>query len=371
MRTTFNVAFYCRESKKGKDGKAAVEVSLSVNGERRFLNLPMKAEPKEFNKKRRNEEIERALGVWRKRIDEALTDMIEEGEPLTADNIRRTLQTGGIKIYTLSQLFDDHRRVIRSRRITKGAVRKYEIAKDLMIEYFGDVQAGSIKTTDISDFYTFIYKRYKTNSAASYMAKIKSVWKYGMETGKLKKTPFAGITITREKKQIEYLNEKEIEKIRTTEFSTEALKRIRDVFLVQTYTGLSFIDLEHLREEDIREKDGVYYIHKRRTKTGIYFTSVIIREGIEILQRYGYRLPIVSNQKTNSALKAIGREAEINKTMHTHLGRKTYGHLLLQSGVRIEAVAKALGHSDIKTTQKYYAELTEETTVKEIASMLK
>lgn len=62
MRTTFNVAFYCRESKKGKDGKAAVEVSLSVNGERRFLNLPMKAEPKEFNKKRRSEDRSRSEG---------------------------------------------------------------------------------------------------------------------------------------------------------------------------------------------------------------------------------------------------------------------------------------------------------------------
>lgn len=373
MRTTSNVAFYVRESKKDKQGFAPLEVSLSINGERRFFNLPMKMEPKDFNKRRKSKEIEETITVWRRKIDDIMRMMLEDGEPLTADNIRRQLQTGGVKVYTLSMMFDDHRKIIRTRDVKGGSLRKYEIAKELLIKYLGDIQASSVKNTDISDFYRLLIEKYvySVNSAASYMAKIKSAFKYAMDNGKIRKTPFAGITIKKEKKNIEYLTESEIDRIKTTDFSTDALNRVRDVFLVQMYTGLSFIDLENLKKDDIQEKDGTFFIHKQRVKTGIYFTAVIMGNGIEILKKYEYKLPIISNQKTNSALKAIGREAEIDKTMHTHLGRKTYGHLLLKSGVRIEAVAKALGHSDINTTQKYYAELTLDSTIDEIQTALR
>lgn len=381
MRTTFNINFYCRESKKDRTGLAAVEMGINLNGKRVFINLPLKFKPEEFNRKRRSAEIEESLTRWRSKVNMVINELMDEGQPLTVYTIRDAVKTGGVKSYTVEDLFNDYLKILRARDMTGGSYRKYELTKELFIEYMkdsdvtkcrnSDRQLISIKDSDISGFYEWMKERYQTNSSASYMAKLKSFFKYGIDSGKIRKNPFTEVKIRRERKQIEYLTDIEIEKIRNTEYSTKALNRIKDVFLVQTYTGLSFIDLENLREEDIKFNGNLYYVSKLRQKTKIRYTAVIIEEGIEILKKYNYRLPIISNQKTNSALKAIAREAGVDKNVYTHLARKTYGHILLKRGVRIEAVAKALGHSEIKTTQRYYAELNEESILKEFEFKMK
>ena len=48
MRNTFDIAFYCRSSRMNKKGLAPIEMSVSLNGDRTFINLPMKAQPRNF-----------------------------------------------------------------------------------------------------------------------------------------------------------------------------------------------------------------------------------------------------------------------------------------------------------------------------------
>ena len=145
------------------------------------------------------------------------------------------------------------------------------------------------------------------------MAKTKTIIQYAIDNGKLTINPFQSINIKREKNPIEFLTEEELNRIATQEYSTEALKRVADVFLVQAYSGLSFVDLEGLRKEDISEIDGVYYISKKRHKTKVEYTAVLFPKAIDILKKYDYHLPIISNQKTNRALKAVAREAGVDK----------------------------------------------------------
>ena len=49
-RQTFSVAFYCKESRKDKKGLAPIEISISLNGERKFLKLQRKEYPQVFAK---------------------------------------------------------------------------------------------------------------------------------------------------------------------------------------------------------------------------------------------------------------------------------------------------------------------------------
>lgn len=76
-----------------------------------------------------------------------------------------------------------------------------------------------------------------------------------------------------------------------------------------------------------------------------------------ILKKYNFVLPVYSNQKYNSALKKIAAEVGIRKKLTSHVGRKTYGTLLLNKDVPIETVSNLLGHSSIRTTQKHYAKV--------------
>ena len=41
-QTTFDISFYCRESKANREGLAPVEMSIIINGERCIITLPRK-----------------------------------------------------------------------------------------------------------------------------------------------------------------------------------------------------------------------------------------------------------------------------------------------------------------------------------------
>ena len=90
----------------------------------------------------------------------------------------------------------------------------------------------------------------------------------------------------------------------------------------------------------------------------------------DIILKYDYELPIISNQKMNAYLKEIADVCGISKNLHSHLARKTYATLLLNRGVAIEAVSKTLGHSNIRITQECYAHLLNKTIIDEVLSKI-
>ena len=101
MRGTFNFNFYVRKSKVQKNGLAPMEVSICVNGDRVFVQLPYKCRPEEFNKKRQPKELVDYVAAMRKRINELLADMVASSTPLTANNLKKYLKSGGFETYTL------------------------------------------------------------------------------------------------------------------------------------------------------------------------------------------------------------------------------------------------------------------------------
>lgn len=380
MRTTFSVTFVCRKSKQnGRTNLSPVQMVIIINGERKCLNLPWKANADEFNKKRQPLEIQKLQNEWRKKVDNVVAELLATNTPLTTDNLRESLRTGGVKSFTIRDCFTQYLSTQYKRvgvDLTHSAYRKMELAAELFFKYTNpDQEITAVTPAMIADYYVTLNQTYQPNSSASYMAKTKTFIQYAIDNGKLTINPFQNIKVKRERKQIEYLTEKEIQLILHHTFSTEALRRCADCFLVQCYSGLSYIDLENLRKEDIQEDNGTYFIRKNRIKTGVEFTAVIFPEAIPILEKYDYKLPIISNQKTNSALKAIARECGIDKRVYDHLGRKSYGTMLLnrtdKNGhhITIDAVAKCMGHSNSKTTARYYATLHQDTIISEVSKL--
>ena len=197
------------------------------------------------------------------------------------------------------------------------------------------------------------------------MAKLKTVIMFARDNNKLQTNPFANIKITRKDRPVEFLTLDEVKQIEAKTFISERLGKVRDLFLFQCYTGLAYTDMAKLKKEDFRINDwGQTYIKKPRMKTGIDYTVVMLEEAMAILEKYDYRLPILSNQKYNSYLKEIGDLCGINKPLHTHIGRHTCATILLNKGIPIDYVAKILGHSNTKQT-KHYAKLLDESVFKE------
>jgi site-specific recombinase XerD len=139
------------------------------------------------------------------------------------------------------------------------------------------------------------------------------------------------------------------------------LNKVRDVFLFSCYTGLSYIDLYNLSLKNIRKGyDGLQWIFVKRQKTDIPSTLPILPYAFSILKKYKKEknvnriFPMISNQKTNKALKEIAHLCNFNKKLTFHSARHTFATTItLTNGVPIESVSKMLGHNNIKTTQIY------------------
>ena len=123
------------------------------------------------------------------------------------------------------------------------------------------------------------------------------------------------------------------------------------------YQGKAEPDCHHLsygRPADFQiTEDGQYYIHDKRNKTGVFYTAVILEQGVEILKKYHFKLPIIGNHKLNVYLKTIRDLCGIDKPIFSHVARHTYATRCLKRGIRLEVVAKLLGHSTTRITQHY------------------
>jgi integrase len=162
----------------------------------------------------------------------------------------------------------------------------------------------------------------------------------------------------------------ELETIRNLKIKSDDVETARQLFLFQCASGISYADLMKLEDTDIQQIDGVWYVAKSRTKTGVKYTSVILPEGVEILKLWGYKVPRKSNQKYNLSLLKIETMAGLKKHLHSHLGRKVYGTTLLRNGVAMKTVSKSLGHSTTQVTESTYAFLQSEDVVKEISKKM-
>ena len=85
-RNAANVSFYCRESKKNKDGTAPIEISLVINGKRCYVQLPRKEAPatfkREINSKKDND-LKDYLRSVRVRLNEIETAFLRDGRSTT------------------------------------------------------------------------------------------------------------------------------------------------------------------------------------------------------------------------------------------------------------------------------------------------
>lgn len=379
-RLTSSIAFYCRNCKKDKKGLAPIEASIIISGQRTFINLPRKERPEEFKQQtttRKQTDVKQYLEEVRTLFNRYQTELLQNNLPITTQTLKETFRNGGVASYTIERLFNDfltqqQRRI--DHNLTYGAYQKYEYVRNLFYKHIDkNKEVGAITPSVIDSFYISLQQHYNTATSASHMTRLKTIITYGINDGKIKINPFKNVKVKHSHKKIEYLTEEELNRIYNLDIDNKSLSDVRDAFLFQASTGLAYVDLLNLKKEDIKiTEDGTHYITKNRHKTDSEYTTVVLPMGVEMLKRHNYKIRVITNQKYNLILKTIQLLANIqNKTLTTHIARKTFCCLLLNKGVNINTVAKCAGHNDIKITRSYYATLQENTIIKEINQAFK
>lgn len=375
MRATHSIQFYCRGSKSNKQGYSPVEMTITINGERTIINLPRKEKPDDFQRlmsSRKSNDLKVFIDLMRSKVYEVQNEIIQDGKPITGHTIREYLRTGGTKSYTYRDLFTDFMDHLRAENPSISTYRKYQRVIDL----WGTMQptAKEVSTatnTAAREFYNYLQSNYEQSTVAGMATKMKAVFQYAVNEGRMKVNPFAGIKISKGEKDVEFLSEDEIMKIIDTPMPTPSLERVKDLFIWMCGTGQAYVDMANLTPEDVMQDDeGNRYISKNRHKTGVEYTTIVLPFASAVFDKYNGVLPVITNQRMNIYLKAVGGVVGLEKVLHCHMARHSFACLALNRGIRIETVAKALGHSasNLRQTQ-HYARLMKKTVISELLCM--
>lgn len=214
------------------------------------------------------------------------------------------------------------------------------------------------------DMYLKSSKGLNHNSAARHTKNLHTVLNKAVSNRWIQVNPCSGYNFGYINPPRSYLTEEEIDALYVKEFTINRLARVRDVFIFQIYTGLSFCDMAELTKDSIEIGiDGKKWVVIHRKKTGTRSSIPILPRAQEVLDKYKNDplcvsehkiLPFYCNQRMNGYLKEIADLYEIKKPLTTHIARHTFATTItLSHGVPIETVSKMLGHSDLKTTQIY------------------
>jgi integrase len=151
--------------------------------------------------------------------------------------------------------------------------------------------------------------------------------------------------------------------------------RVRALFQLMRWSGLAIMDALTLRRDELihNEAKGIYRVITQRTKTGTNVTVPIPPDVAQELLSVqndndafffwsgeGSKKSITGNWGKRFIVPAFrAAQIECDGHMRSHRLRDTFAVDLLEKGVPLEEVSKALGHKSIKTTERHYAKWVE------------
>ena len=366
-----SISFACVASKVNKKGESPIQLWINCNGKRATTYLELRSNPSIFQKALKSKQqnhILRYCNSVREHILDFYSSSVCAGTTPTARQIIEYVRNNyTVKQYMLYDLFEDFLRIEQGKvgyEVADTTLYKYTLVTNRMKEAIPNKPLKQVTNADILGFKSYLQKEIRLghNTLCGYMSRAKSIFIHALDNNLIEQNPFRNIRMRKEEVEITPLTKEELERIRLKDFGFNRLNQVRDCFVFAANTAMAYADLASISTDDIREQDGVYYIKKNRVKTGIEYVIPLNEVALEILQRYDYHLPVLSNQRYNAYLKEIADICKISKRLTTHLARHTAATLMLNSGISMDVVAKILGHSNTTMTS-HYAKMMDRTII--------
>jgi site-specific recombinase XerD len=383
MKNRITTHIYVKEARKDKKGEAPIYLRITINGERAEISLGKFVNPALWDKaaervagrteesRTKNSAITTILG----KVERYYSALDVRDERISVSQIISELKGKGMNQITLVQAYESH--IANLEKLSGidyavATVKKYGYSLDNLKRFLlkrynkSDIRLRDLDHRFIEDYNTFLRttENMMHNSAVKNIKHLIRVIHISIANKWISNNPFESFSCNYVNPNRSYLTNEEIRALYNKALPIKRLERVRDVFIFQIYTGLSYIDMAKLTDDSVEIGiDGGKWIVIDRQKTGIRSSIPILPQAQEVLDKYKNDpfcisehklLPVCTNQRMNGYLKEIATICEINKNLTTHLARHTFATTItLSNGVPIETVSKMLGHSDLKTTQIY------------------
>ena len=281
---------------------------------------------------------------------------------------------------TKSPLVADYisRRIQEKRRLGKQSTAElYRAAGNHFLQFLDrkDYRMEEITPTMVADFGAYLKSMgLRTNSVNSYLSCLRAIYNAAARSGLMvpaNQPSFNGLKLKREETSKRAIPLRWVEQLARVRWSGEEshLEWAADVALFCFMAcGMSFVDVLHLKKENIVGDILTYHRHK----TGITI-SIRLTPGMKrILNKYEnpspYLFPWMEKMGSHSkykhllhrynlALQEISWRLHLPVKLSSYVFRHTWASVAFQRHIPISIIGKALGHTSEKTTRIYLEQL--------------
>lgn len=381
--------FILKKNKSLRDGSVPIYLRVTLNGTRTELSSKINVFPNEWDERsgrikgkgpiviRQNN----ALNNLTVQVYESIDEILRLKLSLDAKNLKLSLNGELNQKALLLSTYDIYLKHLKSRvgiDYTESSFQINAVTYNHLKEFLIKENKVGI---GINEFLNALFHRFEQflklekenshNTVYKKIERLKSMFKWAYTLEYTQKDIGRKFKIKKQKKEIIFLTQEELDRLSSLK-TDKRLEIIRDCFLFMCYTSLAFKEIKSLNSENLSRKiNGEYGLIIKRKKTGKNIPEIpLLPKALSLIQKYDNHpvrrrekrlFPIPSNQKFNAYLKELGTLANIEKTITTHVGRKTFATTIaLRNGMSMEVVSKIMGHQNITITQQYYADVQNE-----------
>lgn len=325
---------------------------------------------------------------------------LKSGISVTADQVRQIVQdvvyreqSNKRQTMTLNSyiaLYQEQaeqgvRKTQKGTSFSPGTIKSIRLAR----HQFEVFQVKSGKVYDFNDidygfrtmFLSYLYgdKKYNVNTAAKCINTLITILGAAEAEGYHNNTKCLSRQFRAKRKDVDnvYLTKEELQAMMDADIShlTRLHELARDIFMVGVYTAQRVSDYNNIAPENIvTGPDGETIIRLRQKKTGTLLSIPVKEELKQILLKYDYNLPHMTEQSINSCIKEVAKAAGIDEPVtvettaggvlqqevrpkysmvQSHTARRTGATLMYLAGMDVFNICAVTGHSSIAMLKKY------------------
>lgn len=259
--------------------------------------------------------------------------------------------------------YHDNNRLIYDKK-AKATVQSYKCRLELLKIFLKhgrqlDIKAEDFRPSVCKRFFDGLASRYSHNYSARVASSCSTVLDWAVNNDLVTHNPLKSFSIPiAPPKKPPYFTPAQIEIWQKYQSSEPMKQKAADLFTLIINTGFDYGDLAEIRRFHVVMHRGQRYIIKPRHKNGNEAVIPLSSTAEGILEKYNYRMRILSNPLFNKMVKEVAKEVGIDIYLTAKSGRKIFGmNKINNEGYSIESGSKMLGHKSIKTTEQTYIQV--------------